>query len=74
METPKEIAKAIEAAGGKIARARPVCDGSTSWIVEFTSQTPVKAIPGSDSLAKIGRSESGEILYRAHFVGLTPGS
>lgn len=74
METPKEISKSIEAAGGKITRARPVCDGSRYWIVNFSANSPIRSVLGSDALATIGRSDSGEILYRAYFVELTPES
>lgn len=74
MDVPEKIAKAIAAVGGEIARARPMCDGSTHWIVEFTASGSVSRgkLAGEDSLARIGRPESGATIYRAHFTRLTP--
>lgn len=77
MDTPPEqITKAVTAAGAKISRARPVCDGSTCWIVEFSSKDtiPKGNLPCAEVITNIGTSDSGEYLYRAHFTQLTPGT
>lgn len=73
MGVPDKITQAIAAVGGEITKATPVCEGSLHWIIEFTAKGSVSRgkLAGEDSLSKIGRIESGAILYRAHFTKLT---
>lgn len=73
MGVPDKIIQAIAAVGGEITKAEPVCEGSSHWIIEFTTKGSVSRgkLAGEESLAKVGRTESGAILYRAHFTKLT---